>query len=649
MWYYKYMKKSLTKKNGIYRILSLLLCFMFLLFVGCSEEGGDEEGDGGIGTSLLNSAVVLSRPADYFEKDYVGEHASVNYYNKYSQRIFYNLYKAYSDADYEKDGTSMLVGDKKYLYDAIRYAVKSVRNTYNSSDVLIQQEVVIDLNAGWNWGVPQALDIVLRNNGVNVTVVDDLINNTKTFIYNTAFFTTPPVHSDWSEVFDNNTKTSYNKYYYYDENGNSNIAGVTQYYYSPYYNDGVSDAMNFYQDALEYAIYMISLGYNRVDQPGFFNFETTFDSTTNAMTGMNLIGKDENGADAESWEGKGGTISVSKALDYAKDLYNRTATYVGITQGNKDDIVDFILNVVIGKNAWGNETNKGQFQVAETVFTSTGASTGTTTNVTIDRNYEAVVRDILDVVCKEVPIGYDQEKGEDITLDNPYPAAVVTTYPGNKFMGSYDGEDDAFQFSTAQEYQSIVLDPMAEDLDEIFTDLWLQFEYYDNPDEANLKNLPAIDINIGLRYYSKDGECINIGEGSITVDYLKNSELDTSVNFPDKYWFYFSDLQGEADVHIKDEIKLQSQFINPFAGSLVLGNASVPITGTTNAHKYYTVEDFLVEGSHGTHGVLNSEMFKDKCDYLEVYFDVQKDKANPTINYNYNFKVLVASIKFGNS
>ena len=31
---------------------------------------------------------------------------------------------------------------------------------------------------------------------------------------------------------------------------------------------------------------------------------------------MNLIGKDENGADAESWEGKGGTISVSKALDY---------------------------------------------------------------------------------------------------------------------------------------------------------------------------------------------------------------------------------------------------------------------------------------------------------------------------------------------
>ena len=68
---------------------------------------------------------------------------------------------------------------------------------------------------------------------------------------------------------------------------------------------------------------------------------------------------------------------------------------------------------------------------------------------------------------------------------------------------------------------------------------------------------------------SKDGECINIGEGSITVDYLKNSELDTSVNFPDKYWFYFSDFQGEADVHIKDEIKLQSQFINPFAESLL--------------------------------------------------------------------------------
>ena len=640
MWYYNYMKKTKTKKNGFYRILSMLLCFMFLIFVGCANESG--EGEEGIGTSLLNSAVVLSRPADYFEKDYVGEHASVYYYNKYAEKILLTLYKAYSDADYEKDGVSLLTGDKKYLYDSIRYAIKSVRNTYNSSNVLIQQEVVIDLNAGWNWGVPENLDIVLRNNGVNVTVVDDLINNTKTYTYNAAFFASG--NTDWSDIM--TLRKSYNKYFYYDDNGNNNLAGVTQYYYSPYYNDGISDVMNYYQDALEYAIYMISLGYNRADQPGFFNFEATFDSTTNAMTGMNLIGKDENGIDVESWNGKGGTITVSEALDNAKDLYNRTATYVGITEGNKDDIVDFILNIVIGKNAWGSEENKGQFQVAETVFTSTGASTGTTTNVTVDRNYEAVVHDILDSVCKYIPIGYDQETGEDITLDNPYPAAVVTTYPGNKFMGSYDGEDDAFQFATAQEYQSIVLDPMAEDLDEIFTDLWLQFEYYDNPDEANLKNLPAIDINIGLRYYSKDGECINIGEGSITVDYLKNSELDTSVDLPDKYWFYFLDFEGEADVVIKDEIKLQSQFENPFVDST---GFEVPITGTTSANKYYTIEDSLVEGSHGTHGVLNSEMFKDKCDYLEVYFDVQKDKANPTVNYNYNFKVLLASIKFGNS
>ncbi|MDE6583335.1 MAG: hypothetical protein K2K31_01630 [Clostridia bacterium] len=335
--------------------------------------------------------------------------------------------------------------------------------------------------------------------------------------------------------------------------------------------------------------------------------------------------------------------TIEKALEYAKDLYNRTATYVGITKGNKDDIVDFILNVVIGENAWGNETNKGQFGISEIDFTSTGASTGVTTKVNIDRNYEDVIHDILDSACENIAIGFDQESGEIITLDNPYPAAVVTTYPGNKFMGSYEGEDYAFQYADAAEYQSIVLNPMAEDLNELFTDLVLQFEYYDNPDE-NLTNLPAIDINIGLRYYSKDGECIDIGEGSITVDYMNAMDLDTTKELPDKYWFYFSDFESEADVYIKDEIKMQSQFINPFADS-----TEIAISGTTSAHKYYTVEDSLVEGSHGTHGVLNSEMFKDQCDYLEVYFDVQKDKTNPTVNYNYNFKVLVAFVKFGES
>ncbi|MDE6583555.1 MAG: hypothetical protein K2K31_02790, partial [Clostridia bacterium] len=248
----------------------MFLCFMFLTFVGCAMEGGDDE-EGGVGTSLLNSAVVLSRPADYFEKDYVGENASVYYYNKYAKEILEQLYDAYSNADYEKDGVSMFTGNSKYLYDAIRYSVKSVRNTYNSSNALTQQEVVIDLNNGWNWGVPEKLDIVLRNNGSNVTVVDDFTNHTKTYTYSAGFFTS---NSDWSDILTD--KVAYNKYYYHTNSSTGDAVGKydgtnLQYYYSPSHNeDGLSGVMNYYQDALEYAIYMISLGYNRADQPGFF-------------------------------------------------------------------------------------------------------------------------------------------------------------------------------------------------------------------------------------------------------------------------------------------------------------------------------------------------------------------------------------------
>lgn len=687
------------KKKSKYRFLSIIFCFMFMLFAGCDGGMG---GIGGDSPRSLDGVKVLSKPATYSFSEAVGDYASEYYYNLFAREILSKLYSVYEDISYQSgsiadallDNLDTLNGEtyenfsdennKFYLFDSLRYTIKSVTNTNNESGDLVRQTIIIDTNSKWNW--------TIENKAGNYSnIFEKLTEETSSYnsivTYNST--TGEIIISDTSlldllfEIFTSSGEID-NYFPYFGQIYDSNIkaykegTNITNYWSSPYYQREVEgktdvqiDAVNYFQDAFEYVTYLFVLGYDYVnvsedgnktpseDAP-LFTFTTTY-GADGLISGISVNG----------W---GNTpISIGDALGRVKALYKDQGGYIGITAENKEQIKRFIQDVVLGENAYKQEYNQISIGLYENTEESGVASQPVKTGeLKLNRNYDKIIENVIDYACGEAPIGYDSTydngdgtTGKTIGLDSPYVVSKITDYKGDYFFANYENNDDSqmFKYIDAAEYQSMVLYPQETELNIPLSDIWIGFEYFENPDSSKTM-AESITINVGFRYFSStanggQGEIVCSGEKQLEVKYGKNGEV--SGENPDVNWVYigYSELeQGQYDIALTKDLAIKTKFnsnignsvINPFvSGTEITTNyASKLISGTDKAREYYKLNP---SSSYGFYGTLDESKFSvqnagaDACDFLELYFDVVKVKGASGINYNYKVALIQYAVE----
>lgn len=664
---------------------------MFALFAGCDGGMG---GIGGDSPKSLDGVKVLSKPATYSFSEAVGDYASEYYYNLFAREVMYNLYSVYENMSYDYDVGSQITQDidinngetyghfvtennKYYLYDSLRYTIKSITNTNDESGSSIRQTIIIDTNSKWNWTIENKAGVY--SNIFEKMIITSPYNSMVT--YNSTTGEIIISGSTFLELLDSVESTMFPSFrQIYDSNKEVKKEGtnVTNYWSSPYYQkevegktDAQIDVVNYFQDAFEYVTYLFVLGYDYVNVSEDGNKTPSEDAPLFTFT--KTYGADGliSGISVNGW---GNTpISIGDALGRVKALYKDQGGYIGITAENKEQIKRFVKDVVLGENAYKQEYNQISIGLYENTEESGVASQPVKTGeLKLNRNYDKIIENVIDYACGQAPIGYDSAydngdgtTGKTIGLDSPYVVSKITDYRGDYFFANYENNDDSqmFKYIDAAEYQSMVLYPQETELNIPLSDIWIGFEYFENPDSSKTM-AESITINVGFRYFSStanggQGEIVCSGEKQLEVKYGKNGEV--SGENPDVNWVYigYSELeQGQYDIALTKDLSIKTKFnsnignsvINPFvSGTEITTNyASKLISGTDKAREYYKLNP---SSSYGFYGTLDESKFSvqnagaDACDFLELYFDVVKVKGASGINYNYKVALIQYAVE----
>lgn len=661
-----------------------------MLFAGCDGGMG---GIGGDSPKSLDGVKVLSKPATYSFSEAVGDYASEYYYNLFARETLKNLYNVYENMEYDLNKNELLkdidinngetyenFSDEKnkfYLFDSLRYTIKNITNTNDENGNLVRQTIIIDTNSKWNWTIENKAGVY--SNIFEKMIITSPYNNIVTYNSTTGeIIISGRTLLELLDLAGSTISPSFGQIYDSNNEAKKEGTNVTNYWSSPYYQkeiegktDAQIDAVNYFQDAFEYVTYLFVLGYDYVnvsedgnkipseDVP-LFTFTTTY-GADGLISGISVNG----------W---GNTpISIGDALGRVKALYKDQGGYIGITAENKEQIKRFIQDVVLGENAYKQEYNQISIGLYENTEESGVASQPVKTGeLKLNRNYDKIIENVIDYACGEAPIGYDSTydngdgtTGKTIGLDSPYVVSKITDYKGDYFFANYENNDDSqmFKYIDAAEYQSMVLYPQETELNIPLSDIWIGFEYFENPDSSKTM-AESITINVGFRYFSStanggQGEIVCSGEKQLEVKYGKNGEV--SGENPDVNWVYigYSELeQGQYDIALTKDLAIKTKFnsnigngvINPFvSGTEITTNyASKLISGTDKAREYYKLNP---SSSYGFYGTLDESKFSvqnagaDACDFLELYFDVVKVKGASGINYNYKVALIQYAVE----
>lgn len=436
----------------------------------------------------LYGTKILYRPESYdFDGNSGGtEEQSNNYYGQYAWQILSRLELIYgvSDRDESLTEEGMLYGGYytfndetlPYLYDSIRYQVDRQMTVSNAVSVSATGEVTedegtldytalsADLNSAWNWTFDSdiankdALNYNYLTLGL-ITTGDALVNEEDGSIIYFA-------NDDMVQGFytaSTNIATALQAPY-----TNTNFSGN---YLNAYvgasaarYYDNYSD----YVKALEYAIYRYSIDL----EPGTVVVDPSIPTVTN-----------EDGTTAtkyysvqiiETQNGIQTTYSVDEALERAQADFNELGGFVGISERNRRNLSNWILNNVIGSQAMENdevEVYTGATQVTYTdangesyTFVATNSTEAkeilrslglTNVNIEIDevepssttevgRDYEYTVGNMVELVCDQVSIGNNGEEGGNVNVDDRYLASEIKEYWGPSFVSG--GDEDPFPY-----------------------------------------------------------------------------------------------------------------------------------------------------------------------------------------------------------
>lgn len=658
--------KEKAKVNVFKKLLAVMLCFITFFLVGCESfsPNGDDDFDpdnpsGGGSESVVSLAgtKVIKKYNNYSISDAVGSGNSEFYYNLYAGEILQDLYSVYSNPSNLTSGNAekwlpaemrdYTDTQKAYLRDSIRYQITSIVLGQNEDEVPTYV-VKLDTSKAWQFTVK-------NYNGIfpgESSTLGDII-------------TVEGEYADYeTEVLDKFTPTDYHQFYY---DAIVSKEGVSKYYYdSPYYQENVRQGggavtvKDFYQDALEYAIYMFTLGYDMTDDPDFFDFEVTYGS--GEPTDVKVGG----------WGAA--KVSITEALGNAKELYGKVGLYIGLTKEDLANVKTFVLEKIIGLEKQGDRYN--------TSFTIQGI------NLQLDTYYEQVVDNILNYACETVWIS--NEAGSGGHIDSPYPMSVVTDYLGDQYFLRYvdddnnDNYDDVMRHIEEAEYQSMTFSFKDEDIGHKIQDLELAFEYYNSANDTTRKydETNGLSMNIGINFYDSDQKLVaNVEQKNFVVKYGRCSlSVAETIDELEESCFMFTtdDGMGEGTVAFGEARvydtngKLHIEKGNPSGGIDLSGG--IPIKDST----LNTIEDgvlyafsarylllhpghlqdhyeILVDGAsqvknylrlnksstYGHYITLNPDKIKDyeNCSYIEVYFDINKQKGIEYADNVYDFKV----------
>ena len=666
------------KKN--HKILTIFLCLVMFFIAGC--------GDGGFGAGTEGSPVnldgvkVMRKPAEYSISEIVGEENSEYFYNLFSKYMMQFLYMTYSygiettteyrddiilDTNLEEVFFGNSNNDKFFYYDSIRYSIESIE----VNEVDGQLEIVLNTDSAWNFGFDNyyslesaseypTLAIVNGNDILDVEYIEEANGKLKIIA---SYFQIENAYG---------TPGDYSSFYFGEDFVENNITmfGMSPYYQQYVLGEEVS-VYNSYQDALEYVTYLFVLGYDYIDENGaqtedadYFNLQISHTLTDTEAGRLNVpeitVARTPNGEV---------NATISEALDEIKARYDTLGTYIGLTDENKEQIVRFILDYVIGLDG---ETGDYDFDL--TFLIDGGGNTPVvdstrTRRVSINRDYQNVVTNIVNVACSQVRIGGSQSEGE-VFIDTAYPISEVVDYKNDYFFTQwYDengntSDENILGHVESAEYQAMCLILPEAEVGSNLTDVALCFEYFDdgqNPDsELVYDEVNGLTINVGINYYdSTSGEIVTstaqkrVKYGRLMADADYHAGID-----PDIRNVYFTTGDDVTSTNPDkcvfkqiDPIPLNMQFNNNIDEGVLNAELNgekvndyeyvMKIDGSSQVRKYYQMNE---SSSYGQYATFNPSMFEGETDYVEIFFDVVKDKDSLALNKNYNFKVGIVRV-----
>lgn len=556
----------------------MFVAIVCLTFAGCMGSDPDNP-DSEAGVSLLG-VKVLRKPLSYdFEGNVPENDGTTDFYYTYATDIVSYLFYTYgnfnTDPDsngqwfaylYQETGNAQMGAlaeqfatnpdDFVYFYDAIRHQVTSVQQDASTHNYV----VTVDTSRAWNWSLSyDATGYPVLTYELNKSGVVSGSNITNTFVNDGST-------NEFSYEFFNS---------YYSGADDVNLFSPTQ-FQSAYVNED-------YINGLTYAIYSLVLGL----EPAAMSVD--YSSGAPVLT-------------VEGYAATADQTSAEIALANVKLLFNQLGSYVGLTQRNKDQIVDFVLEEVIGQAALSMPTNINP-------------------TFKYDFYYEDVVAAIVDYCGSLTIIGNEnQETGEgSTTVGGSFMASEVVNYPVTSFFSMLEG--DPFVYTGAYEYQSVVLMPdvSAEKPVIRITDLWLDFKYDANEDGDEIYDpTKSITIEVILRWNKGDGSPIKEAKQSITVP-------DGPIDVGEDGWFLEFELERDD---LFGEVVELGAFNCPEALNPPEGERLLTLTGLSDARRYYKV---MESATYGGYGVLDET--KIEGSYLEIAYNVEKAPGDTTTNY----------------
>lgn len=549
-------------------------------------ETGSKEYYYNFGTNILTWLFQMYGNFNTGYRDANG-YAEYQYVNNFD--VFYKNINNEKMNELAQDFESANKDSYLYWYDALRYQITRVTPWYKNKEsgkppttdislaednpTIVYYDVTANYKSGWNWSLKY-----------DATGYRSLQYNQLSYIGDSEVLTSSTVDS---------TQIS-NSYNYSDFNYS---------YFKTYYTDGYVGEIDYndrlvpnkfseafintdYNRALEYAIYNIVLGITPR------NMKVTYTGPNGAPV-VTIDGYSATtGANAKT--------SAEVAVEDIKSTFNRLGSYVGLTTKNKKDIVKYILENVIGKQA------KSEYKVDGI-------------EKQVNYYYEDVVTAIVDYCGKLTTIGKASEGDPttDTKIDDAYIASEVADYPYTTFFSKF-GNGDPFKNKKPYEYQSAVIVPSRETT---VTDIWLDFKYDSGNDGDDIYDPEKfLDITVSIRWNKGDGSPIHVMQKNVRI---KDGPVD--VGGESTIEFEFEPARGSYA--FGEPVKI-GMFNTPDALKTTKEKRVIIISGLTDARRYYKV---LQSATYGGYGVLDNSKFD--CSYLEIAYSVAKIPGDTTTNY----------------
>ena len=489
---------------------------------------------------------------------------------------------------YSSSGNSIKVKDIEYTFlfntETLVLTLQSVEN--------IGTKVTTDDSYAWNWSLPydqasyEAWIYAYGSKTLDGKVEATFNNKDANFKYN---FET--LEKYYTGIFDNiDTPYPFNSAFYL--------------------NDFVNEE---YVTALEYAIYRIAIGLTPAEMTVSYN-----------ETGLPMLSVDgfssQTAPEVKS--------SVQVALESAKEDFYKLGTYVGLTSTDKQFIVDFILEEIIGETAYSTELaqNTLNYEVMVEAIVNYAGTLTTTGMTSYDVDEEGGTTS-----------GEEQQDDEPTYVGDAFTASEVALFPYTTFFSSATSDDPFVNVGGPFEYQSFVLLPSDEQVE--IGDIWLDMKYDAGNDGDSIVTDETLTMTVILRYVKVQTDATGNVLNRELKEIRQNITLKDGPHGAGEEGSYF-EFELDAKEYFGETVK-----IGKFAVPDVLQpdktedktNNVVTITGETDARKYYEVLESGFNNA-GSFAVLDSERFN--FSYFEVAFDVEKEPGNRDKNYAFYCSIL---------